>query len=130
MAGLTPQAILARVGVLALVFFFGTLFGMKVESAGWLKAQQKADQKHEQVVAKAQDQDVKQAAADQGQQAIIREIIREVPKIVDRPVYRNVCIDDAGVRSLQRAVDATNGGSAAGGPDGRAPENLLPADHR
>lgn len=130
MGALSPQAILARVGLAALVFFFGTLFGMKVESAGWLRAQQKADQKHEQVVAKAQDQDVKQATADQGQQVIIREIIREVPKIIDRPVYRNVCIDGDGVRSLRRAVDAANGGSAAGGPDDRAPENLLPAGHR
>lgn len=39
----------------------------------------------------------------------VKEIYREVPKIVDRPVYHTTCIDDDGVRLLERAAAAANG---------------------
>jgi hypothetical protein len=38
-----------------------------------------------------------------------REITRAVPQIIDRPVYRNICVDADGVRLLDRAADAANG---------------------
>lgn len=35
---------------------------------------------------------------------IYRDIVHEVEKIVDRPVYRNVCLDDDGVRLANAAL--------------------------
>jgi hypothetical protein len=49
----------------------------------------------------------------------VREINRDVPTIIDRPVYGNVCVDADGVRLLDRAQAAANGEGgpgAAGGP--------------
>jgi hypothetical protein len=42
-------------------------------------------------------------------QAEVREIVRYVPQIIDRPVYRNVCVDGDGMRLLDRAAAAANG---------------------
>jgi hypothetical protein len=50
------------------------------------------------------------AAAEGQRRETVREIYREVPTIVDRPVYRTVCSDDDGVSLLDRAAAAANGG--------------------
>lgn len=36
-----------------------------------------------------------------------REIVRETVKLVDRPVYRNVCLDDDGLRLANAAKNGT-----------------------
>lgn len=46
--------------------------------------------------------------ADRDRQTTHREIVRESTKFVDRPVYRNVCVDADGVRALDRAADNAN----------------------
>lgn len=48
-----------------------------------------------------------------------RTIEVEVEKIVDRPVYRNSCFDDSGLRILQQAIGTT-------GNPGK-PENAVPS---
>lgn len=69
------------------------------------------------------------ASAESARQAATKTIIREVPYVVTRPVYRNVCLDADGVRLLDAAVDAANGadqpaaartdpGVPAGAPEG------------
>lgn len=40
-----------------------------------------------------------------------KTIIREIEKVVDRPIYRNICIDDAGL-SLANAALAGKGASS------------------
>lgn len=35
------------------------------------------------------------------------EITKEVERVVQKPVYRNVCLDDDGLRQLERAAAAT-----------------------
>lgn len=50
--------------------------------------------------------------ADQDRANTHREIIRESTKIVDRPVYRTVCVDTDGVRLLDRAAENANARSA------------------
>lgn len=60
----------------------------------------------------------KLAAAEAGRRETVREIYREVPTIIDRPVYRTVCGDNDGVRILARARAAANGN---GGSDPAAP---------
>lgn len=57
-------------------------------------------------------------AESQTQQAVeFREINRETVKIVDRPVYRNICADADGVQLLDRAAAAANRGLAGAPPD-------------
>lgn len=54
-------------------------------------------------------------------QQVVREVYREIPRIVrGDTVYRNVCVNDAGLRLLDRATDAANGDF--GGPPGAAGE--------
>jgi hypothetical protein len=69
------------------------------------------------------------AAREQQRQTIVREITREIPTIVRDPVYRNVCVTDPGVRALDRAAAAANGGDpgAAAQRPGEAP--AAPAHH-
>lgn len=40
----------------------------------------------------------------------------EVEKIIERPVYRNVCIDDDGLRQLERAIQLGEQGVARTAP--------------
>jgi hypothetical protein len=45
-----------------------------------------------------------------------RVIEREVTKVVDRPVYRNVCLDDDGLRLIEAARDPAGSAGAVPGP--------------
>lgn len=47
-----------------------------------------------------------------------RTIVRETVKLVDRPVYHNVCLDDDGLRLANAAKNAT-GVATDGVPDSR-----------
>lgn len=58
------------------------------------------------------------AARETERQANVREFYRESQTILERPVYRNICVDADGMRLLDRAAGAANGtdpGSAAAG---------------
>ncbi|HEX7873044.1 MAG TPA: hypothetical protein VF475_09045 [Sphingobium sp.] len=111
----------AALGLLIAAFFFGRHVGTTEEEARYLRDEKKAAAKVEATIVDAQAQDAVSAAADVHRETIVREITREVPKIIDRPVYRNVCIDADGVRLIERAVATANGGGATGGrPDGAA----------
>jgi hypothetical protein len=49
-----------------------------------------------------------------------KTIIREVEKVVERPVYRNVCIDDLGVSIANEALSGTGASkSDAAVPDAK-----------
>lgn len=53
-------------------------------------------------------------------QAAVREIDHETTTVIERPVYRNVCVDADGVSLLDRAQDLASGhpGGSAGPPAG------------
>lgn len=109
------------IGLAALIaaFFFGRHVGKAECEAMHLREEKKAADRLETRIVTAQQQDEKAVAADVVRETIMREITREIPKIVDRPVYRNVCIDADGVRLIRQAVDAANGrGAPGGGADG------------
>lgn len=119
----------SAVGALLLLvgtFFYGRHVGYAECDNAHLKAAAAAQEKREKQIGQAQAADAKSAEADVARQTIVREITREVPKVIDRPVYRNVCIDADGVRLIGRAVEAANGG-AAGGRSAGEPTNLLEA---
>ena len=120
--GLGIGVLLALIGA----FFYGQHVGTQRCEARHLKAAAAAQEKREKQIGQAQAQDAKAAEADVQRETIVREITREVPKVIDRPVYRNVCIDADGVRLIGRAVEAANGG-APGGRSAGDPTDLLEA---
>lgn len=119
-------AIMAAAGLAALIgaFFFGRDVGIDAIKAEQLDAieasadREKAKQRRIDALSRAA------AARETARETIVREIYRDVPTIVEKPVYRTRCIDDDGVRLIERAVAAANGegrpeaaGAAAGIPD-------------
>lgn len=120
--GLGIGVLLALIGA----FFYGQHVGAQRCEAAHLKAAAVTQEKREKQIGQAQTQDAKAAEADVQRETIVREITREVPKVIDRPVYRNVCIDADGVRLIGRAVEAANGGTP-GGRSAGDPADLLEA---
>lgn len=87
----------------------------EIEDAKQAQAIQRAVdtfREHEQNVARTLDQKLEKLKANE------RVIEREIPKIIDRPVYRNVCIDADGLRLLE---EARVGKTGAGKPADKVP---------
>lgn len=120
--GLGIGVLLAIIGA----FFYGRSVGYDDCQNEHFKAAAAAQEKREKQIGQAQANDAKSAEADVQRETIVREITREVPKVIDRPVYRNVCVDVDGVRLIERAVEAANGG-APGGRSAVDPTDLLEA---
>ena len=81
--------------------------------AEWTAANLKAKSEAEARIAKAADDLV---AERKKRKIVIREVTTYVDKIVDRPVYRNTCLDASGLSCLESAI---RGESTAGcKPDG------------
>lgn len=87
----------------------GDLKKLKVECQNKVKAEvAKAVKPYEQAIAQAQEK-ANQASANyeklKSEQRVKNEVvIKEVQKIIDRPVYRNICIDDDGLRQLNSLI--------------------------
>lgn len=99
-------------------FAYGVRVGTAQEQAAERRAdaaaQAKRDERQSQIDASAQQHQAKE----QTRQTNVREIYHESQKIIERPVYRTVCIDPDGVGLLDRAAAAANGQgvAAAAGP--------------
>ncbi|MEE4451457.1 hypothetical protein [Novosphingobium resinovorum] len=96
----------------------GFAYGTRVGAAQEQAAQKRADDAAEAERAKRQSQIDAGAQAHQSaeyeRQANVREIYHESQKVIERPVYRNVCVDADGVGLLDRAVATANGEGLAG----------------
>lgn len=110
-------------------FVAGGYTGRALCQNGYFKASQKAEVKQDAVVVAAQSRDQLAANREVVRQSTVREIIREVPKIIDRPVYHNVCVDADGVQLLERAVAAANDRPTLGGVAGATPDVRPTPDH-
>lgn len=100
-------------------FFYGVATGKAGEQAA---RQQLADVHAHQVASLQQriDSQARQAqAAEYARQHNVRTIYHESQKIIERPLYRAICIDADGVGLLDRAA-ATANGAGAGKPVGVA----------
>jgi uncharacterized protein (DUF58 family) len=110
---------------------------LAVAGGSFVKGEQYANARHDQaqlgqLVQALADRDAKQKTIDaletknsqleRDRQTVVRSITREIPTIITRPVYRNVCVDSDGVRLLDRAQGAANGdpGGHPGAPAGQA----------
>lgn len=109
-AGALALAALAGLGGYA----HGVDVGSQRERAATFEQVNKANEARDRLRVQIEQAAILHLEADQSRQTTQREIVRESVKIVDRPVYRTVCIDGDGVRLLDRAADAANGANGDG----------------
>jgi hypothetical protein len=115
-------------GLLLLIaaFFFGRSVGIDHQQAIDAKTMEKAVR----AVKKTQDaidqMTLTRASVENIRQETVREIYREIPKIIDRPVYRNICADVDGVRLIDRAASNANGQSGSDAASDAQPAAAIP----
>lgn len=101
-----------------LIGIAGFAYGVHVGTAQEQAAQKRADDAREAERTKLQAQIDASAqqhqAAEYARQGAVREIYHESQKVIDRPVYRTVCLDADGVGLLDRAAATANGEPLAG----------------
>lgn len=109
--------------LVAFAYLYGRHEGMALCEAANVKRQAAVAQSISRDISSAQDSDLKNAARADKRTVAVRRIYREVPKIIDRPANRNVCLDFDGMLAINQAVAAANGlpDSASGPNDSSAP---------
>lgn len=110
----------------------GYVHGIGVGEAREQAAQKRVDDARETERRKLQAQidaatEVAQAA-EYTRQDQVREITRETQKVIERPVYRNLCVDADGVRLLDRAAAVANGADPRQSADPAGKPAARPAD--
>jgi hypothetical protein len=111
---------LALVGALAAClagiggFAYGTRVGVAQEQAAQKRADDAADAEREKLQGQIDAGAQAHQSSEYARQANVREIYHDTQKIIERPVYRNVCIDADGVGLLDRAADVANGPGIVG----------------
>lgn len=92
---------LALLGALGGIYYKGYSSGADSVRLEWQeasKAQREAEQKQAQKAAE------KKETGDQKARVVYRKITQEVERVVEKPVYRNVCLDDDGLRYARDAI--------------------------
>jgi hypothetical protein len=92
--------LLAPVAIGAGAFLYGHHVGGLDCQNATLKADEKANVAQDAKVEKAHTDDAKAVAQNTIRENTVREIYHDVPTVVDRPVYSNVCLDASGVQPL------------------------------
>jgi hypothetical protein len=92
--------------------------GRDLANATYTKQLKKAEDEVKAKVAAIEQIALNQLAADQQRQTKHQEILRERTQIIDRPIYRNRCIDADGLRILD-AIAANAHGESPAAPDDR-----------
>lgn len=92
--------------------------GRNLANAAYAKQLKKAEDDVKAKEAAIEQIALTQLAADQQRQTMHQEILRERTQIIDRPVYRNRCIDADGLRILD-AIAANAHGENPAAPDDR-----------
>lgn len=109
-------------------FAYGVHVGTAQEQAAQLRETRAADAERLKLQGQIDASTMRAQAAEQDRQGAVREIYHESQKIIERPVYRNLCIDADGVGLLDRAAATANGErSSASAGDAGAPA-IGPAD--
>tara|TARA_R110002074_G_scaffold262994_1_gene435102 strand:- start:12825 stop:13214 length:390 start_codon:yes stop_codon:yes gene_type:complete len=94
--------------ILGFTYSKGRAAGAASVQAKYAKAADKALAAMKRGQAKIDDLDRAYAATSATQQSNARTIHYETQRIIDRPVYRNACVDGAGLGLLDRAADNAN----------------------
>lgn len=86
----------------------GVGVGRAQEQASQHRADQAADKVRQQLQEKIDHASEASQQREYARQSIVREIHHESQKVIERPVYRNVCVDADGVGLLDRAAATAN----------------------
>jgi len=81
-------------------FAYGTRVGEAQEQAAQKRADDAAEAVRQQLQGQIEAAGQRHQAAEYARQENVREITRESQKIIERPVYRDVCIDGDGALNL------------------------------
>lgn len=93
-------------------YVHGTRVGVAQEQAAQARADAAADDVRRELQAKIDAAGTDHQEAEIGRQVEVREIRHESEKIIERPIFRNVCVDGDGVALLDRAAAVANGQAA------------------
>ena len=98
----------ARIAAVLLVFALGLTGGWKVQAWRWAASDAKR-LASEQEAARAQAMRADKAAASfeaerADQRQAMQIIYRDVERVIEKPIYRNVCLDADGLRLIARAI--------------------------
>lgn len=100
-------------------YVHGVRMGMAQEQAAQKRAEEAADKIRDQLQSRIDASAETHQGEEYARQSAVREIYHESQKIIERPVYRNLCVDADGVGLLDRAA-ATANGAGVGEPLGTA----------
>ena len=89
-------------------FFYGTSVGVAQEQAAQKRADDAADSKTKKLQGQLDASSEVAQANEYARQGSVREIYHESQKVIERPVYRSVCVDADGVGLLDRAAATAN----------------------
>lgn len=109
-------------------FMVGVDVGVDREQAARKRADDAGEIERRKAQASIDASTIRAQVAEQARQQSVREIYHESQKIIDRPVYRNVCVDAAGVGLLDRAAATANSDDIWGIAGDTRPIAQSPAD--
>lgn len=121
------QGWLLLIGIIVFIVVLGGLYNL-IDSRGYQRGAGAVTAKWEQANREQREREAKQAdVASQSVEAgnakakvVYRTITKEVDKVVDREVYRNVCLDADGLRIANTALNAGES------PDPGKPDRPVP----
>ena len=123
-----------QVRLIAALVGAAVLFGAGWMTNGWrlnakhdaeaLAAAQAAKAAYEAKATQYNEASAALEAARNEREIVYRTITKTVEKVVERPVYRNVCIDDDGLRSINDALAGRTSDPAK--PDAAVPATVAP----
>lgn len=94
-------------------YVHGTRVGVAQEQAAQARADAAANKVRVELQGQIDATGTAHQVAETNRQIEVREIRHESEKIIERPVFQNVCIDGDGVALLDRAAETANGRAAA-----------------
>ncbi|WP_311270046.1 hypothetical protein [Sphingobium sp. WCS2017Hpa-17] len=89
-------------------YIHGIGVGLAQERAAQIRADTQAAKVRQQLQSQIDASAERHQSGEQARQANGREIYHESRKIIERPVYRNICVDADGVGLLDRAAATAN----------------------
>lgn len=98
-------------------FAYGVHMGTAQEQATRKRADDAAQAVRQKLQAQIDASTQAQQSAEYARQSNVREIYHDTQKVIERPVYRNVCIDADGVGLLNRAAATANAASIGSAAD-------------
>ncbi|BAV65763.1 hypothetical protein SCLO_1027230 [Sphingobium cloacae] len=89
-------------------YFQGVSVGAAQEQAAQKRANDAAEAERKKLQARIDASSERFAENEFARQGAVREIRHESQKVIERPVYRNLCVDADGVGLLDRAAATAN----------------------